>query len=347
MSKIIVAMSGGVDSTVAAFLLKAQGHEVVGMTLKLWDDASRCCNYEDILDAKKACWKLGIKHYTLNAKVKFKAKVVEPFISAYLCGETPSPCAVCNRDIKFGILLKKMHELDFDFVASGHYAKIEKHGEEYWLINGEDKNKTQEYFLARLKQKDLSKILFPLGEMKKSDIKKIAAENGFIRNKKESQEICFMKDKETPGEFIMRSSKEAGKEKGELYVRGKGKVKDLEMPWFSFTIGQRKGFGYGAGTPLYVVEIDAQKKRVVLGEKNEAYAAECKVRDLNMLLKENKKFEADVKIRYLHKPVKAKIEIHEKEAMVTFEEPQFAITPGQLAVFYRGDRVIGSGFIKK
>lgn len=319
---------------------------MVGVTLKLWDEASRCCNYEDILDAKKAAWKLGIRHYVLNLKKDFKKKVVDYFISDYLAGRTPNPCAVCNEEIKFYALIKKMKELKFDAVATGHYAVIEKKGTQWLLKKGADSAKSQEYFLARVKKEHLQHILFPLGKMKKEAVKKIAAKAGFKAGKKESQEACFLKQGESPYEFIKRSTDTAAFEGGQL-VNGSGdKLKDLDSAYYKYTIGQRKGLNYSAGEPVYVTAIDPVSKSVTVGSEKEACRKSFFVSGLNVVYNlKTGKFRALVKIRYRHKPAAALVKLSEGKALVEFKEPQFAVTPGQLAVFYKGRAVIGSGFI--
>jgi tRNA-specific 2-thiouridylase len=346
MSKIFVGMSGGVDSTAAAALLIEQGHEVTGLTLKLWDDASRCCDYDDIMDAKRACWKLGIKHYVLNLKKQFKKKIVDYFISEYVNGRTPNPCVLCNDEIKFSALLKKMKEHDYDFVATGHYAAIGKKNGVYSLKKASDRKKTQEYFLSRLKKEDLKYLKFPLSEISKAKARGIVKKYGLKHDKAESQEVCFLKDNESPFEFIEKRVDMKKTGRGGLYsIEGK-KLKDLDCAYFKYTVGQRKGLGMGGGEPLYVSSIDAANKRVIAGPKENAFRRSFEASDLNLLVEIKKQnFRAEVKIRYLSKPAKACIQIRGNKAHVEFDEPQFAVTPGQLAVFYDRNTVIGSGFI--
>lgn len=345
MKKVFIGMSGGIDSSVAAFLLKHQGYEAVGLTLKLIDDASRCCDDEDILRAKKICHKLGIKHYVLNLKKEFKKKIIDYFISDYLEGRTPNPCALCNEQIKFTALLKKMKEFGFDCVATGHYANIKRKGNGYFLEKGRDSRKTQEYFLARLKREDLKHIIFPLGKLTKEQVKEIAIKNKLDLAKKESMEVCFLKDNETPYEFINKNIKEQTFETELVAIDGK-KIKNMKYPYYKYTIGQRKGLGVGGGEPLYVIRIDAKAKKVIAGRQSDTLAKSFVADKLNFFADiNNKKFKADVKIRYLHNQSPAEIEMKDGKAEVVFKKPQFAITPGQLAVFYDGDTVLGSGFI--
>jgi tRNA-specific 2-thiouridylase len=347
MARIFVGMSGGVDSSAAAAILKDQGHEVVGLTLKLWDDASRCCDYEDVLDAKRACWKLGIPHYVLNMKRDFKKKIVDYFVSEYLSGRTPNPCVLCNEEIKFAALLEKMKEHGFDFVATGHYAVIGRGKGGYFLKKAKDPKKTQEYFLSRLKKKDLKYIKFPLGRITKAGAREIAAGHGMRSDKPESQEVCFLKKGETPYEFIEKRVDIKATGRGALYGAGGKKIKDLEYAYFKYTVGQRKGLGVGGGEPLYVSAVDAPGRRVIAGPKESAMRKSFDADGLNMLRGPGRsKFRADVRIRYLQKPAGAVVEIKKGAAHVEFDEPQFAVTPGQVAVFYKKDTVIGSGFIK-
>lgn len=348
MMKVFIGMSGGVDSTVAAFLLKQQGYEVVGFTLKLIDDASRCCNDDDILRAKKNCYKLGIKHYILNLKKEFKKKIIDYFILDYLNGRTPNPCAVCNEEIKFTALIKKMKEFDFDRVATGHYANIRKNKNRYFLVKGKDKKKTQEYFLSRLKRDYLKYIIFPLGKLTKEQVLKIAIKNKFYLPEKESQEVCFLKDNETPYEFIKKNIIQDDNYNTDLVSIDGKKIKNLEYPYYKYTIGQRKGLGIGGGLPLYVVDIDAKSKKIIVGRQEDTLKKSFIAGNLNFFVNIcKKKFNADVKIRYLHKQAPAEIEIQDDKALVIFKKTQFAITPGQLAVFYKNDLVLGSGFISK
>jgi tRNA-specific 2-thiouridylase len=345
MKKVIVGMSGGTDSTVAAYLLKKKGFEVVGITLSLWDGASRCCNLDDIMDAKNSCSRIGIKHYTLNAKNEFKKNIVEYFINDYLSGKTPNPCVMCNRDIKFMHLLKKMRELDFDYVATGHYAEICKKGGRYVLRSGSDRSKSQEYFLARLDQDDLKHILLPLGRMHKKDVKKTALKYGLLREKKDSQEVCFLREKETPYEFIMNNRGYEG-EPGGLYHKDGQKIKDLDTAYFKYTVGQRKGLGFSGGRPMYVIGVDAMGKKVVIGGNESLYSKKITVKGLNMLCTTKKvEFMADVRVRYQQGTEKAKLRLNGDTAEIEFIREQYAVTPGQLAVFYRGKTVLGSGFI--
>ncbi len=347
MKKVLVGLSGGVDSSVAAFLLKKSGYEVIGITLKLWNDASRCCNYEDIQRAKNLCFKIGIKHYVLNLKNYFKKEVINYFIQDYINGLTPNPCVICNEKIKFFALFKKMKEINFDFIATGHYAKIKKVKTNYFLCSAKDKNKTQEYFLARLDKDILKYIIFPLSDFTKDEVKKIAYDQKFFIPEKESQEICFLKDKEPPYKFIEKFVNLKEYANCSIYNLQGVKLKEITQPYFKFTIGQRKGLGIGGGTPFYVYKIDAKEKKVVVSEEKMLYNNYCKIDNTKFFINiPQKLFRAKVKIRYLHKKASALIKKIDKDKMeIVFDKPQFAITPGQLAVIYKNDYIIGSGFI--
>jgi tRNA-specific 2-thiouridylase len=348
MSKIFVGMSGGVDSTMAAALLKEKGHEVVGLTLKLWDEASRCCNYDDIMDAKQAAYKLGIKHYVLNMKKQFRKKVVDYFISDYIGGRTPNPCVICNEEVKFRALLDKMKEHGFDYVATGHYARIAEKEGKYYLKEAADGSKSQEYFLSRLRPAELKNILFPLGGMIKKKIITLARGRKIYVEKPESQEVCFLRRNETPFEFIKRSMDISLMDRGAFYDRDGKKIADIgDSAYFNFTLGQRKGLGISTGRPVHVIKIDAGKKQVIVGEKKEAFSREFFITDLNVYLPQKKEeFQAFVKVRYRQKKAAATVRVADAGAMITFKDAQFAVTPGQLAVIYKANAVAASGFIK-
>jgi len=341
MKKVFLGMSGGVDSSVAALLLKKRGYYVEGITLKLIDDYDD----ENILIAKKNCDEAGIKHHVFDLRKEFKKKVIDYFISDYLRGKTPNPCAVCNEEIKFAFLMKEMKKFDFDYIATGHYANIRKTKNGYFLTKGRDLKKTQEYFLARLKKEYLERIIFPLGGLTKDEVKKNALKNKLQIAEKESQEACFLKRNETPFEFIKKNEREKNFKTG-LYTKDGKKIKDLEYSYYKYTIGQRKGLGVGGGEPLYVTGIDAKDEKVIVGNRSDVFKKSFIADRLNFFIDVKKeKFRADVKIRYLHKQSPAWIGIFDDTAKVIFDEPQFAITPGQIAVFYKKDAVLGSGFI--
>mgnify|MGYP000623482752 CR=1 FL=1 len=342
-------MSGGIDSTAAAALLKKKGWDIAGITFSLWDGASRCCNYDDIMDAKRACVILGIRHYTVNLKPLFKKKVVDYFIDAYISGKTPNPCVVCNAEAKFAGLIKKADEAGFDYVATGHYARISRIKGGFTLKKAADKNKSQEYFLARLGNKTLARAVFPLGGVKKSEAKKISVKCGINPDKKESQEACFLREGESPYDFIQRVRPQKKTGNAVLYTTEGKKIAELGSPYYRYTVGQRKGLGIGGGKPLYVAAVDAGAGKVLAGGIEEIHRKRFRVSNLNMYVDKGKsgRFSADVKIRYRHAGAKARVITGAGAAAeVVFEKPQFAVAPGQLAVFYDKDTVIGSGFIE-
>ena len=344
----MVAMSGGVDSSVAALLLKEQGCEVVGVTMCLGikegdDEKPRCCGVEAIEDAKRVCRKLKIPHYVLNFSKELEKRIVNKFISEYLGGKTPNPCIDCNRYIKFGTLLKKTIAMGFDFLATGHYAKIEKNESSYVLKVPKDRAKDQTYFLYPIKNDTLQHILFPLAELAKEEVKAIARSKDLsVAEKPESQDICFVSQNDyrkflltrikepTPGPIVNRDGEVLGEHRGIAF----------------YTIGQREGLGISFTCPLYVTFIDVDKNQIVVGKKKDLQAREFTVGDLNLLTEELPR-EILVKIRYAHKGAKGDIFLEKDKAKVVFAEEQEAITPGQAAVFYNNDVVLGGGVIEK
>ncbi len=358
--KVIVAMSGGVDSSVAALLLKESGYDVVGVTLKMWVDPSfeeeaslagkGCCSYEAVQDAKKVASSLDIPHYVLNMKDLFYKDIVCNFTSEYLQGRTPNPCVECNRTIKFSSLLQKARGLGIIFLATGHYARI-KHdpvNNYYKLLRGLDRQKDQSYMLYVLTQKELAAILFPLGSKTKHEIRALAKKTNLeVANKEESQEICFIPDNDyrsfmermcpeavRPGEIVTATGEKLGRHQGIAF----------------YTVGQRKGLGITYSEPLYVVSIDASQNQVIVGPESEVFSSGLTVDNLNYIagIEPDKVMEIEVKIRYRAPAVQATLHPPEKGiARVIFKEKQKAITPGQSAVFYIGEEVLGGGIIKK
>lgn len=346
-------MSGGVDSSAAAFLLKQKGYEVVGATLRLWhsgDDKRRpggCCSIDDIADARRVCHHLGIRHYVLNFEKEFRETVVEDFVSEYLRGRTPNPCIVCNEKIKFSMLLKKTRAIGFDLLATGHYARIGRIGDDYQLKKGRDTAKDQSYVLYRLGQKELSRLIFPLGDYTKKEIRKMALESGLpAADKPESQEICFV-DKDygaflksylpdadsriKPGPVIDKTGRVIGRHKGIAY----------------YTIGQRSGLGLSLPAPVYVTKIDAAKNTLFVGDRQDAYTGKALVVKLTWVAGRAPKMplECHTKIRRLHPEAPSTIRRSGKKIAVSFKTSQHALTPGQSAVFYDGGRVLGGGII--
>lgn len=362
-------MSGGVDSSAAAALLQAQGHELVGFTMQLWNQRrhinvdengdplpSRCCSLDDVYDARRVARELGFPFYVLNLEQDFERDVVKPFVDSYLQGETPIPCVACNSRLKFASLDRLAQSLGCEKVATGHYARVEFDAEarRYRLLRGVNHWKDQTYFLWELTQDQLSRALFPLGAMVKAEVRATARDAGLdIADKAESQEICFVPDGNYSG-FIDRylaaeNQTERLPESGEI-VNADGQKLGTHNGIHRYTIGQRRGLGIAHERPLYVVNIDAPRNRVVVGEKDDLLSYEFTAAGVNWVAFDthNAPVRAEVKVRYRHDPAPATITpLPDNRARVRFDEPQRAITPGQATVFYRGEEVVGGGWIVK
>ncbi len=351
--KIVVGMSGGVDSSVTALLLSEAGHEVLGLSLQIWDqryrtDPKTCCSREAVLSAETACKRLGIEHISMDTRQVFLEQVIEPFCKSYIAGETPNPCVLCNRFIKFSFLLSKAADLGADAVATGHYAQIErvKTGTRFALLKGIDPQKDQSYFLYVMKQNELSRTILPLGILHKKEVREIAKRAGLpAADRPESQEICFVG---TGGytDFISGVSPEAVKP-GPI-VDSSGRILGEHRGIAFYTVGQRRGLGVAAGARLYVIRIDRDSNTVVLGPRQEGMRSKYLVCDINWIasIPENGNFEAAVKIRSTMKEAPAGIKIlGRNRAEINFKQPQWAPAPGQAAVFYRGNEVLGGGII--
>jgi len=354
--KVMVAMSGGVDSSVAAALLLEQGYEVCGATLKLFSNedigletASRtCCSLSDVEDARSVACRLGFEHHVFNFGELFRQQVINRFAASYINGETPNPCIDCNRFIKFDKLLERALVLNMDYIATGHYARVEldENSGRYLLKKGIDTSKDQSYVLYSMSQEQLKRTLFPLGGLCKSEVRRIAEKNSLVNfNKPDSQDICFVKDGDyaaflentlnvpsVPGNFVDKQGNVLGTHKGLIH----------------YTIGQRKGLNLSFDRPKYVIEKIVQSNTVVLGDETELYSNSMTVKDVNLISIESliSPLEASVKTRYSQKETPATLFPTENDQIfIRFKEPQKAVTSGQAAVFYDGEIVIGGGTI--
>jgi len=347
--KVLVAMSGGVDSSVAALLLKEAGYEVTGMTMCLgvkpggYEKKTTCCSLDSIEDAQQVCIKVGINHYVMDFSKELKTMVIDKFITEYFRGRTPNPCIDCNRYLKFDTLFKKARILGFDYLATGHYAKIEKKGEEYFLKKSKDKLKDQSYFLYPIKTDAMESLLFPLGDLTKEDVREIAWKSGLsVAQKPESQDLCFVNRKNYQS-FLLENCPEI---KAGPIIDISGNILGDHKGIIFYTIGQRSGLGISHSIPLYVVSKDVDRNLIVVGEKKDLKAKGLIASDLNLLARALPQA-AYAKIRYKSEEAKCLIDAYGDEIKVIFDQSQEAITPGQSVVFYDGDRVLGGAVINE
>ncbi|MBR0143708.1 MAG: tRNA 2-thiouridine(34) synthase MnmA [Clostridia bacterium] len=356
MKKALIAMSGGVDSSVAALLVKESGIEAVGCTMRLYDaeeiaglpepGARTCCSLEDTEDAGAVARRLGIPYHVFNFKSEFREKVMVPFARAYLSGSTPNPCIECNRHLKFAKLLERAEILGCGCVVTGHYARIDEKDGRMRLLKAKEPEKDQSYVLYQMDQYALRHTLFPLGELSKEETRRIAEEHGFLNARKpDSQDICFVPDgdyarvvealsgvRSEPGDFVLADGTKLGRHKGVIH----------------YTVGQRRGLGIAGPAPYYVIRIDPAENRVVLGFREELYSSEARLAGVNWIAGNapGGPCRCGVRIRYHHPEEPATVFPGEGDtARVVFDEPQRAVTPGQAAVFYEGEEVLGGGVI--
>jgi tRNA-specific 2-thiouridylase len=363
---IAVAMSGGVDSSTVAAMLRAEGHNVVGLTMQLWNQRrlaghegmpesvqGRCCSLDDVYDARRVAETIGIPYYVVNHEDRFERDVIRPFVQEYLSGRTPIPCSLCNNHLKFDQLLTVAQQIGADAVATGHYARVAFDSERNrWLLKRPtDRSKDQTYFLFGLTQEQLSRTMFPLGEMTKPEVRELARKHGLaLAEKPDSQEICFVPGgdyKNFLDAYLAEQGESLPDTAGEL-VTTDGRVIGEHKGIHNFTVGQRKGLGVATGSPLYVLQIKGDARQVVVGEQENLYSRRLVVHRTNLISVAGltEPTQVSVKIRHRHEPATATIEKSgADEILVSFDHPQRAITPGQAAVFYDGDVVVGGGWI--
>jgi tRNA-uridine 2-sulfurtransferase len=363
---IAVAMSGGVDSSTVAAMLCAEGHNVIGLTMQLWNQRrlagregmpeqvkGRCCSIDDVYDARRVAEHIGIPYYVVNHEERFERDVVRPFVAEYLSGHTPIPCSLCNNHLKFDQLLVVARQIGAECVATGHYARVQYEDTRgRWLLRRPaDRSKDQTYFLFGLTQEQLSRTLFPLGGMTKPEVRARAREHGLaLAEKPDSQEICFVPGgdyKRFIDAYLAESGESLPDTAGEL-VTASGEVIGEHAGVHNFTVGQRKGLGVATGSPLYVIQINGADKQVVVGSDEHLYSRTLRAHRVNLIAIDDlgEPMRVSAKIRHRHEAAPAVLEkIAADEVLLTFDQPQRAITPGQAAVFYDGDIVIGGGWI--
>jgi tRNA-specific 2-thiouridylase len=360
-------MSGGVDSSTVAAMLRADGHNLIGLTMQLWNQrrlaghegmpesvTGRCCSLDDVYDARRVAETIGIPYYVVNHEERFEREVVRPFVEEYLAGRTPIPCSLCNNHLKFDQLLVVARQIGAERIATGHYAQVsfDEAGGRWLLKRPVDRSKDQTYFLFGLTQEQLSRTLFPLGGMTKPEVRELARTyNLVIAEKPDSQEICFVPGgdyKKFIDAYLAEQGSEARLDVGGEMVTTDGSVIGEHAGVHNFTVGQRKGLGVATGSPLYVIQIKNDTREVVVGRDEELYTRTLRARRVNLISVSEirEPMRVGVKIRHKHAPAAGVLEsCGADEVLVTFDEPQRAVTPGQAAVFYDGDVVVGGGWI--
>jgi len=345
--RVAIGMSGGTDSSAAAAMLADQGYEVIGLTAHMWKDGSRCCSLEDVERARRVCNFLDIRHYVVNAQELFTEKIVDPFVEAYAAGRTPSPCIYCNSFVKFGFLVDRAVQLNCDYLATGHYARVEKRADgKYHLLAAKDPNKDQSYFLHRLTQKQLSFLLFPLADLPKKEVKAYSEKRGLpVVPRGESQDLCFIEEGKLP-EFVEQRDP-AVIRRGEIQDEN-GNTVGYHDGIHRFTVGQRGKLGIALGERMYVKRIDAEENLVVVAPRPGVMKSACELADVHWIEggAPGGEIRCEVRPRYRSNGAAATVKISaENRATVEFDEPQFALTPGQAAVFYKEGEVLGGGWI--
>jgi tRNA-specific 2-thiouridylase len=355
--KVLMAMSGGIDSSVAAMLLHEQGYEVIGMTMKTWDYASShaskketgCCSLDSINDARAVAVSIGFPHYILDIRAEFGQAVIDNFVDEYLAGRTPNPCIKCNTHIKWDALMKRANMLGCQYIATGHHARIRQENNRFILSKGADQRKDQSYVLWGLKQEVLQRTLFPVGIYTKAEIRQMAEQMGFteLARKSESYEICFIPDNDYRSFLKKRRPEQMSRLEGGYFVSVTGKKLGQHRGYPFYTIGQRKGLHIALGKPMYVTAIHPETNTVVLGTRKDLEERHMTVGQINLIKYPElpQPVEAVIKIRYRDEGTPGTVTVQDTMAQVHFHAPVTAITPGQSAVFYEGNDVIGGGFI--
>ena len=356
--RVVIGMSGGVDSSVAAYILKEQGYDVIGITMQIWQNMKQdvfereggCCSLSSVDDARRVCDKIGIPFYVVNFKEIFEKKVIDYFVDEYFEGRTPNPCIACNRYLKFDALLNKARALEAEYVATGHYARVsyDEQYKRYVLKKSATIKKDQTYALYNLNQEQLGATLMPLGDYTKDVVREIAYQQHLgVASKPDSQEICFVDDNNYSRFLSERRPKAV---RPGYFVDVKGKILGKHQGIVNYTVGQRKGLGIALGKPMFVVELIPDKNLVVLGDESEVFSKVLIASDVNMILYEKleKAMNVKAKIRYSAQEADCLVEpLENNKIKVTFDQPQRAITPGQSVVLYDGDYVLGGGIIEK